>query len=232
MLRLVLLVLLLATQAQAGPWPCGKGKVFFSAHANVEYLEDTGLLNQFGTLYGEYGLSEKLTIGVDYSGTELQTDKALLFLRYPLGKQDKTYLYALELGVGLVDGNNALRPGLTIGRGIKWGKRYGWMTLDTRFVMPSGSGTSRLESDFTLGLSITPRVRGILQLQAGFQSEGEDYVKFAPSIVIEQKNKRRKGKRKGRKPKRDIKKFIEIGVTTGLVNYDNHSVKIGIWREF
>ncbi len=228
MLRLAILLLLAATAAQAGLWPRGKGKVFFSAHANVEYIDEFGLFNQFGTVYGEYGLTEKLTLGIDYSGSELQTDKAVVFARYPIGKQDGTYLYAIELAAGLVDGNTALRPGFTVGRGITWGKRNGWMTLDTRAVLPSGDGDTRVETDFTFGLSLTPRVRGILQLQAGFQSGGDDYVKFAPSIVIAQKDRARRGKKR----KREVKRFIEVGVTTGLMNYENHAVKIGIWREF
>ncbi len=63
------------------------------------------------------------------------------------------------------------------------------------------------------------------------QSKGDDYLKFAPSVVFEMKERKARGKRKKRKG-RKAKQFIEFGVTTGLVNYDNYAAKLGIWREF
>lgn len=232
MLRALILLLLIAGPALAGPWPRGKGKVFYSVHANVEYLEEFGLMNQYGTIYGEYGLTEKLTLGVDYSGSEIATDKAIAFLRYPIANGDRKLLYAIEMGLGLSDGEMALRPGLSIGRGITWGQRHGWISLDTRALLTGSSQTSRIESDFTFGLGMTERGKLILQLQGGIQSKGDNYLKFAPSYVIELKQpKPRKKQRKKRKPRKG-KQFLEIGLTAGLVNYENYAAKIGIWREF
>ena len=228
MLRLVVLLLVFATHAQAGPWPRGKGKVFFSAHVNGEYLEEFGTIRQYGSIYGEYGLTDKITLGIDYNGSEISTDKAIAFVRIPFGKPDRTYRFAAELGAGLVDGETVLRPGFSVGRGITWRERNGWMTLDTRAILGGSSSGMRIESDFTFGISATKRTKVILQLQGGIQSKGDDYLKFAPSVVFELKERKRRGKKKKRKGKQ----FIEFGITAGIVNYDNYGAKLGIWREF
>jgi len=57
-------------------------------------------------------------------------------------------------------------------------------------------------------------------------STGSDYLKFAPSVVFERKQRKR------HKSRRKSKRFIEIGVTTGILNYDAYAAKVGIWREF
>lgn len=215
-LRVLILLLLMAGQAYAGPWPRGKGKVFYSAHINGEYAEDTGLLSQFGTLYAEYGLTEKITLGVDYSGSEIRTDKAVAFVRIPLFGTERRFRYAAELGVGLVDGDMALRPGFSIGKGVSLGKRNGWMTLDTRIVLKDGPNDMRVESDFTFGLNLGERSKLIAQLQAGLEPKGSDYVKFAPSYVFE------------RKPGH----FWELGLVADITGGSVYGAKLGIWREF
>lgn len=229
MFRLVVLLLVFATHAQAGPWPRGKGKVFFSAHANGEYLEEFGIIRQYGSVYAEYGLTDRVTVGVDYNGSEITTDKAIAFARIPIGRTDRTFRFAAELGAGLVNGETVLRPGFSVGRGFTWHERNGWITLDSRALL--GIAGSRIEADFTFGISATKRTKVILQLQGGLQAEGDDYLKFAPSVVFELKPRKTRSKRKRRKARRG-KQFIEFGVTTGIVNYDDYSAKLGIWREF
>lgn len=232
MFRLVVLLLVFTTHAQAGPWPRGKGKVFFSAHANGEYIEEFDLIRQYGSVYAEYGLTDKITLGVDYNGSEITTDKAIAFVRIPIGRTDQKYRFSAELGAGLVDGEMVFRPGFSIGRGIAWRERNGWITLDTRVNMGGSSVLgNRIEADFTFGISATKRTKVILQLQGGMQSKGDDYLKFAPSVVFELKPRKARVKRKKRKQRKG-KQFIEFGVTTGIVNYDNYSAKLGIWREF
>ena len=226
MLRILVLFLLLGIQAQAGPWPRGKGKLFYSAHANGEYSEDTGQISQFGSLYGEYGLSDTFTLGTDYSGSDIRTDKAIAFLRVPIANKDRPWLLAAEIGIGLVDSETTIRPGFSIGRGYWLWDRDGWMTLDTRALLIGGTGTNRIEADFTIGLNVSKRIKAILQLQGGMPSTGSDYLKFAPSVVFERKQRKR------HKSRRKSKRFIEIGVTTGILNYDAYAAKVGIWREF
>ncbi|WP_299843236.1 hypothetical protein [uncultured Roseovarius sp.] len=216
MFRVLLLLLVLGFQAQAGPWPRGDGKVFLSFHGNAEASRDLLDIRQYATIYGEYGLTDTITLGVDYSGSELGTDKAIAFVRIPIANGDRQLRFSAELGIGLVDGENALRPGVSVGRGVSMRGRHGWITLDTRLVLPGGEANQRLEADFTFGLSISKRFKAILQLQGGMPSEGDRYLKFAPSVVFE------------RKPG----KYFELGVVTGIQNYDAYGVKFGIWKEF
>ena len=232
MLRVLLLLLvpglMSGAQTQAGPWPRGEKNVFLSAHGNVEIPDNLLVLRQYATLYAEYGLTDTITLGVDYSGGELGTEKAILFVRIPVAHGDRPLKFSAELGIGLIDDQTALRPGVSVGRGVTLFKRNGWLTLDTRAIMPTGDGLSRIEADFTFGLSVSKRFKVILQLQGGMPRDGEDYLKFAPSVVYERKARNRRGKRKHRQ----IRQYYEFGVTTGLHNYDDYGVKFGIWREF
>lgn len=216
MRRVLLLLLVLGAQAQAGPWPRGDGKVFLSFHGNAEASKDLLNIRQYATIYAEYGLTDTITLGLDYSGSELGTDKAIAFVRIPIANGDRQLRFAAELGVGLVDGENALRPGFSVGRGITLWDRHGWITLDTRVVLPGGDGSQRLEADFTFGLGVSKRFKVILQLQGGMPADGDRYLKFAPSVVYQ------------RKPG----SFYELGVVTGIQNYDAYGIKFGIWKEF
>ncbi len=216
MLRVLFLLLLISAQASAGPWPRGKGKIFYSLHMNGEYRADINMISRYGTFYAEYGLTEKITLGADYSGSETYTEKAVLFARIPLPNGDRKLLYAAELGIGMADMQFAVRPALSIGRGISWGKRTGWATIDSRAILTGKSASNRLESDLTLGLNSTKRTKVIMQFQAGLPSRGDSYLKFAPSFVFE------------RKPGR----MLELGAIVGIHNYDNYAAKLGFWREF
>ncbi len=217
MLRILIIVLLLGSQVHAGPWPREKGKVFLSVSAQSEKSPQTGLMNNFSAAYGEYGLTEKLTLGIDLGTDGLTSSKAVAFARFPVLEREGPWLFAVEMGLGVVDTRMAVRPGFTLGRGLSLGQMGGWFTVDTRAVLKGGPRGSFLETDVTLGLNSSERTKTILQLQTGLPSKGSAYAKFAPSLVIVQK-----------KPGH----YLEIGASAGLMNAADYGVKVGVWREF
>ena len=216
MRAIILMILLLASQAQAGPWPREKKHVFLSVGGVSEIDETNGTIATFSTLYGEYGVTEKITFGVDLGSDGRRSSKAVIFLRRPLTDTAKTTKLAAEIGLGYVNGDKALRPGLSIGRGYTLGKRNGWMTADSRVVIFKGISDIQFESDLTLGLSASKRLKLILQLQTGIPAHDTSYVRFAPSLVFE------------RKPGR----HTEFGVTAGIKGVSGLGLKIGSWFEF
>lgn len=216
MLRLLALLIILGAQAQAGAWPREKGKTFLSFSTQIEGPNEFGLYDTFATVYGEYGLTEKLTLGIDLGGSAVEMTKAIAFARLPIGHDTRETKLAIELGIGQVGGNTALRPGLSIGRGLTLGDRHGWATIDTRFVLFKGRSGHLLESDATLGLNATDKIKLIVQLQTGAPKGDPLYMRLAPSVVIEKKPGH----------------HLEFGVTAGLLETSEMGIKIGSWRNF
>jgi hypothetical protein len=211
----VLLSFWLASPVLSGAWPREKGTVFLSLAGQAEGPDEHGVYRQNFTLYTEYGLTERLTLGVDAGGDAVRMTKAIGFLRWPLGRADRRMKLALELGAGQVDGENALRPGLSLGRGVEIGKRQGWLAADGRAILFTGGGMT-LESDLTFGLSFTNRSKVILQIQAGHPDPGAAYARFAPSFVFETKPGT----------------HIEFGLTEPLLGNGDRGFKLGLWRKF
>jgi|AntRauTorckE5430_2_1112549.scaffolds.fasta_scaffold04045_2 hypothetical protein len=211
----VVLLLGIATDAVAGAWLRETGTGFLSLAGEVTEPDAFGIYRQDYSLYAEYGLAERLTLGVDAGHDMLRMSKAVVFARLPLGRADRTVKLAVELGAGQVGDDTALRPGLSIGRGIKLWDRDGWLNADGRAVL-AGGGAMTLESDLTFGLSVTEHSRVILQLQAGQPDIGDGYATFAPSLVYETKPGA----------------HLEIGLTQPLTGSDLRSLSLGLWRTF
>lgn len=216
--RLLLVVVVLpwlATVVHAGAWLRARGEGFLSSSGAVEGPDAFGFYRQSFSLYAEYGVTGRLTFGVDLGGDALRMSKAVAFLRWPLRDSSRETRFALEIGAGQVEGENALRPGVSIGRGVTIGKRHGWLNADTRAIFFQGGDTA-LETDLTAGLSIGERVKAMVQLQAGLPARGRDYIRLAPSVVYQA--------RPGTQ--------IEFGVTEPLSGGGARGVKLGLWRSF
>jgi hypothetical protein len=205
----------LATAAQPGAWPREKGEGFIAASGTVEEPDETGYYRQSFSLFAEYGVTGRLTLGVDAGGDALRMSKAIAFLRWPLGSPARKLKVAVELGVGQVEEENALRPAVSVGRGIRVGGHHGWLNADTRAILFEG-GAAAYETDLTAGLSLGARVKAMVQLQAGRPARGRDYLRLAPSLVYEA--------RPGA--------HLELGVTEPVSGGGTRGFKLGLWRRF
>ncbi|MDR9395000.1 MAG: hypothetical protein RI571_11925 [Roseovarius sp.] len=216
MFRAVVLLILMTVQAQAGPWPRDKGETFLSFSVEAEQPDAFGYINHFMTLYGEHGLTDRLTGGIDIGGRSTGLSKAVVFLRYPVTPPEHRLKIAAEIGLGRAAGHRALRPAISVGRGFKLGERHGWMAVDTRVVLFDRASRRLVQSDVTVGFNTSSRSKAILQLQMGFPDTTPSYMKLAPSLVLEP--------RPGR--------HIEIGVTAGVKELSSVALKLGLWRRF
>lgn len=136
-LILAALLTLLSLPANAGPWLREKGSVFTSVSVATTYNLDMG--NQ---TYLEYGATDKTTLIVDVGILRPRLDPnggyATLSFRRALSAPDATskWAYELGLGAGWIGSETVplLRAALTWGRGMQWGDKSGWATVDLSLI--------------------------------------------------------------------------------------------------
>ncbi len=224
-----LLLVGLAGQACAGAWPRQKGETFvsisqtFSTEAKI-LLAPTENLDSYTALYAEYGLTERLTVGLDGAyalgpGSKLRT--GLIFARYPVWSNESGSRVAVDLGFGYRRGNDGeqgprLRAGLSWGRGLesRWGP--GWLGFETSVEAQPPTDDRIYKADFTLGWKPREDWMAILQVQTGFYPHAEPLVRIAPSIV---------------------KAFgahsnLELGIVSSVYGDESIGVKIATWIRF
>ena len=221
-LILALMLTLFASDATSGAWMREEGAGF----AAFTYSYDRDLNNLaagttgLGTWYGEYGLSNRVTVGA--TAWASQTDaSAFAFLRLPLTRRSSQRQIAFELGVGGYRAQGqaveaAAKYGLSFGRGIntRWGP--GWMQINASKEHRFRSKTNILKSDLTFGVSPNARTKLILEVHAEKASNARSQVKVSPSYV------RRISKRT----------HLTLGVSYGVRATDSLGVKLGTWLEF
>ncbi len=213
MLRAILILMFFATAASAGPWPREEGKGFLSISADLD-AEDGK--DNFLSFYLEYGLSRDRTFGIDRRESGDEIAKTIAFLRYPVGATDRRLKLAYEIGLGILDNDAALRPGVSVGRGFEMAQRSGWWTWDTRALLVEDTNMTLAESDITFGLQTNASSKLILQVQTGVPRKSDAYVKLAPSLAIQSSEGR----------------HYTIGVTAGVVENNEVKVNFGLWQEF
>ena len=218
MARLILILICLTGMAHAGPWPRppGTGHLSFS----TTYFDAKTYADplSFNTLYLDYGLTERITLGLDLGQNDLGEYKAIAFAKTPLmaGLLGDRLRISAELGAGMVINREALRAGLHLGRGGRvWREKTGWIGWENRAIFTTGH-RPRITSDLTLGLTASPRTKLIVQVQSGVTPGEPAYARLAPSLIWQ------------RKPGH----HLEFGLGAGLHDTERYNIKLGIWRDF
>lgn len=237
-LRRLLFVLaalcLAAGAATAGPWPRAKGDVFLSF--SQEVTGDSGSTDAgWTTLYAEYGLTPRWTIGLDLgSGADKET--AMIFLQRAIGKQEGPGRLAFSSGIGVETGEAPQAFGMM---GAAWGRSLGtplgpgWVAVEPQLRMGLGlTGewppqlvldtdgtlltTASAKLDITLGATARPGLIVMAQLQMERELEGETTARLGASAV------RALGKR--------VK--VQLGLSSPVRGEGDARVKLGTWLEF
>ncbi|MBP0481632.1 hypothetical protein [Sagittula salina] len=211
------LTLALPAQAEAGAWPRDKGAGFLAVATRLTWPQDITLwtslspTEDYQTLYIEYGLTDRLTLGLDVGRSVSGAGKTVAFLQMPLRDRDRGPKIAAQMGLGQISGETVLRPGLSLG----WGLRNGWLALDgVAEIRATGAADTKL--DITRGWNLPRNFMLILQLQTGLQQDDPAFARFAPSLVFPLR-KRIKG---------------EFGGAWGLAGDSSMGLKFGLWAEF
>ncbi|MDF1803227.1 hypothetical protein [Thalassovita sp.] len=211
---LAVLLCFLATPALSGAWMRAKGGWFSDVSSNWS-TSDVG--TSFSTtFFGEYGLTDRLTVGLDGYVTQTGAITALYFTRTPLWSNPNGHRLALEIAGGTSAGWAVLRPGLSYGRGISSGWGPGWFAVDASATVNLGTGAVTYKVDSTVGITPSDRWKAILKFHTALPSDGGGSVRIAPSVVM----------RVGRMFQ------FEAGLNTTLWGPRQTGLKLGIWTEF
>lgn len=196
-----------------------KGTTFTAVSFNLNALRD-----QSNSTYLEFGSSDTLTIGADIntSADNLgnKSGKLTLFMRRPLGQDDRKYRLSYQMGLGADWQGRIVAPhlhtGLSWGRGIKLGGKSGWAAVDATYTFSMGDFPNVAKLDSTLGLNFNDRFSGMMQLYLS-HIDGVGAASFAPSLIISSQS----GKFR-----------YQVGFESPLGDARKTSIKFGLWREF
>ncbi|MEP5154862.1 hypothetical protein [Planktotalea sp.] len=211
---------LLTEQTSAGAWPRGKGKVFLSYSSSLTWPDGRPLElpDIYGGIYAEYGLSKRLTFGLDVGSPDATRPnrlKAIGFFRYSLSAPSAAHQFAFDVGAGKYLGEPVVRIGGSYGKGISLFSRSGWMSLDAHMlVVPSSRATTR-SIDATLGVNL-PKGKAMGLLSMHRSATGDSTYTFTPSYAYQI----------------DAKRHIDIGVSFNLDSGSDPALKLGVWQEF
>jgi hypothetical protein len=216
---MALVLILLAAEATAGAWPREPGTAFLS-FANIPTRSRQGETAAWTGLYAEYGLSPRITLGLDADWRSSGDNwSAWGFARYDLAPGAE-WRRAVSLGIGRRGFGSrselVLRPGLHLGRGIqtRWGP--GWVEAEAQAIYAPASGWTAWKLDGTFGIKPRPDRLLILQLQTSRYPGQAQQLRLAPSVV----------RRFGRSLS------LEFGLVADLAAPQALGVKIGSWLEF
>lgn len=212
---LLIAALMLAGPAYAGAWLRAEGTGFL-AYSSV--LAEDGTLD--GSLYAEYGLRPKLTLGVkvdiDMTQGRMGNGTGFAFARKPIRTRDRPFQLAYEIGIGSTFGDQSdmlVLTGLSYGRGIKIGERHGWLAVDGSVEWSLGGATDTGKLDTTLGLALNDKFKVMVQVFYS-QTDSASTTTLAPSLIWQ--------------PKPDRPSYqLGIKAEEGAL-----SLKLGMWRTF
>lgn len=181
-----LLFVCLAGLVQAGAWPREKGALFIAAGGNF-WLSDGAQLpvHYDPTLYAEFGLTERLTLGLDlYTADKGQILSGFVFASVPIGDLEARNRYMISLAYGTrLDAREKtdvlLRGGFHWGRGLE----NGWLAIDASATYGINDPVWRPKADFTWGRNWSDRWTTTLQLQTGQGFTGDLYAKISPTVI-------------------------------------------------
>lgn len=195
--------------AGAGAWLRAEGDGFLSWATKVQ---DGEAAKTYSTIYAEYGANPDLTLGLDMGSDETGDHKALAFVLMPLSREGVHV--AFELAAGTLGEGPALRPGLSVGKGLTLGDFSGWWSVDTQASITPGDVA--LAVDATLGVTLWEETQLIGQMQQGGPLIDPDFIRLSGSLVWPIAP--------GRK--------MEVGLSTGLKDAEDFGVKLGLWHSF
>jgi len=218
---MTLMICLVPAPVVAGAWPREPGSFFLSAGYTVsvdaEALGDTPFqANGYTSVYLEYGVSERLTFGIDAGMGAPGDHTAIAFARTPIRFGSGSDRFAIKAGIGTTRNTgltqSLVQIGASWGRSIQTGYGNGWMSLDTSVDYRLMTQDIDAKVDLTLGIKPNDRTKLMLQVQSG----SAPYLRLAPSAV------RQIG------PGR----HVELGLDIGVIGDKTVGLKLGSWLEF
>ena len=230
---LSLILVLLAQAAAAGPWPRAEDAVFVAL--STERDRDD---NSYSSLYAEYGLGPRSTLGFELGHTDVGETTAMLWYQKSLDGGQGPYRLSYSMGFGAIRRDGEILPlsqaALMLGRGFSGPWDGGWMTVEARVKVAGKTeeitvrkGLTQVEYayltpeivgklDLTVGIRPRPAWALVNQLRLETRKDSDFQAKLASSVVYDIPGPAR----------------LEMGVVGPLAGPSEPAIKIGTWLEF
>jgi hypothetical protein len=221
--------------AVAGPWAREAGETFlaFSVPADapaVSLVAGGAVLDRYASLYAEHGLGRRMTLGAQLGrgGTDRE---AVVFLRYTVTAPEAPWQLAFDGGVGFrTEAASAdrrlLRLGASVGRGFggldapRWWlpirHEGGWATLDVSGMVDLETEEVIWQAEGTLGMSLSERLRLMLQLKAEEWPGSDAAYTVTPSAAWSLNSRT----------------TAQVGLRMGVGDDPTLGLTLGLWRSF
>lgn len=208
---------LAGNEVASAAWPRGEDKSFMTL--SYELTVDGPDFGDFGSFYYEYGLTEKLTFGLDIGKSQDAGQvNAIAFLRYPVELTDGDDVFAVELGLGWAERDSSavatLRPGFSWGRPVEGAWGNGWLGVESTYALYEDGG-SLGKIDSTFGINHANGNLSIFKLEFAAPSDGDETLAFVPSHVV----------------KVSENSFLEFGLSHEFTESVT-KMKLGVWHSF
>ncbi|KCV81937.1 hypothetical protein ATO10_08828 [Actibacterium atlanticum] len=228
-LYLIAMIWLWPATALAGAWPRGEGNIFVytSIVADpvqaVSYLE-LGLPPPFEwSIYAEYGLNDRWTLGFDglqiaeqYNGSST----AIVFATRSIGTFERQK-FAGSVGLGWHRETDTGAQSYTARLGAHWGLGFerAWMAADIWGIAALSDGAqSGWKADFTYGRRFGKRFSVTGQVQTGQSGSADPYVKLVPKA--------------GMSFGENGRLLLELGYVHGVANDSSRKALLGFSHNF
>lgn len=202
----------------AGAWLRDKGSGFASATSTLR--NSNGVWSTEVGYYADFGLTARLSFGVDLNDNDNLSGHALVFARLPLSRLTRQYQLAAELALGGAHYRNAWQPmrklTLSYGRTFESNRGYGWVAVDGIYETRGTHSEPILKLDATIGLSDPDHLRPLLQLETAKISGQPLFYAITPALQIPLTQD----------------SILLIGVEHRVSNHRSLGFKLGVWHRF
>lgn len=215
----IITVLAVASSATAGAWAREEGELFIAFGGNFLLSEGAQKPVHYDpTLYAEYGLSDRMTIGLDmYTADAGEILTAFGFAAFPIGDIEAKNRFMASIALGVRIDPNA-NPETLMRGGVSWGRgmESGWLAIDASATFGTIDTDFRPKADFTWGQNWSDNWTTTFQLQTGQGITDDFYAKISPSIIYTLRD--------------DIK--IHLGGVQALTGDQGYGLKFETWLTF
>lgn len=232
-----LFVAVFPTVSYSGAWPRGEGNGFAALSLESTYdrsaltwddpSEEPPLARNYLKFYGEYGLTDRYTLGVELEQDYLFVQRqGIVFLTASVVPQDWANRISVELGFGERRGEfgrggreesePVIRPALYYGRGFetRWGQ--GWTGADFKAEYRFDTDETIYKLDLTLGINHGDETLHYAQIQSA-KFEDEDGAARLLLARVSRVNR---------------VFWLETGLLAGLVTDKSVGIRVALWAEF
>lgn len=217
-LILLIFCVMIAPTARAGAWLREPETAYSSITVTARQLN--GIWQSQSSLYGEYGLKPRLTLGLDVNEIPGIAGHALVFARLPIGPAGQRTKIALELGIGghhrQGQWGSMVKSTVSVGRGFsgRWGN--GWFNIDAALELRHPDPDPAFKLDATLGLKTGHLFQPLLKIESTRIAGNTLIWSVMPGALIDGPNNT---------------KWL-IGLERKSAAQTSIGLKLGVWRWF